>query len=185
MYKDKKLEELVVTNLQDKQATKKIRALLKYIRDNMDYKKIFEKNIPQIYRKSVGLSILSSKIVAWGKGMKLKEILGNNIAEDKIDDEISLLESTISYRIPSMLKPIYDIFSPESSILNNIELGACNPIIMCLIKMGIARETAIYLYEKYLNNISVDVSENELKNELKKYKDTIPYWIKVQLDFII
>ncbi len=190
MYLDENLKKLVFDNLQDKQANKKVRALLKYIREDKDYKKLFERNIPKKYSRGMSLTILCSKIIAWSKGIKLKNILGDNINENYIDDEIALLETTISYNIPTMLKPIYDIYSPESTLLNSIELGSCNPLVMCMIKLGIARETSIFLYDQYFKNINVtkDKEENQeeiIKKNLRNNLEEMPYWIRIQLQFIL
>ncbi len=56
--------------------------------------------------------------------------------------------------------------------------------------MGVPRETSIYLAEKLLNKYTPNVKaeddiESIIKNVIKKNFSSLPYWIQVQLEFMI
>ena len=56
--------------------------------------------------------------------------------------------------------------------------------------MGIARETALYLYSQffhsknYLNRNKIEI-EDVIRHSIKENYINMPYWIQVQLDFLI
>lgn len=109
---------------------------------------------------------------------------------DNIDETIELLENTISFGIPLLLKPIFDIKNPDSIVLACMQTGAFNTITRTMIEMGIARETAIYLFQNILINVDIsstgkDELEMLIRTTIKENCDKLPYWIKVQVKFLI
>lgn len=71
-----------------------------------------------------------------------------------------------------------------------MQSGAFNNIVRCMIEMGIPRETALFLFEKiFAEEDNKEGSKIELERMIremvqKKYNE-LPYWIQVQLDFIV
>lgn len=125
---------------------------------------------------------------------KLKDILNDSRYEgedgaDNIDETIELLQNTISFSIPLLLKPIFDIKNPESSFLSCIQLGAFNTASRTMIEMGIARETALYLYDNFFQHINysswskIDIEES-IRQIIRDNYRAMSYWIQVQLDFL-
>ena len=59
-----------------------------------------------------------------------------------------------------------------------------------MIEIGIPRETAIYLNSKLFKKREVTINtpdnlENEIRDTIKKNYTKLPYWIRVQLDFMV
>lgn len=191
LYKDKNIPELPLS-MSDKKLNTKLRNLLKYYRDDEDLNYLFNRYISDKYSKGTMLSILCNKTIEWAKGKKLQEILDtefSNKSSDNIEEQIELLENDISYNIPILLKPLYDIKEPESVFLTNIEMGAFKPILKKMIEMDIPRETSIFLYDNYIESLKLDEKDPNitqiLKTTLKDIKEKLPFWIKVQLEFIL
>jgi hypothetical protein len=179
----------------DKNIRKNIDSMMHFLRDNQETKYMYERYIPESYRDGKGRGILVSNALKWSKGNKLSEILSGKRfegedAEEKIEETIELLQTTISFRLPLLLKPFYDIINSDSSFLTSMQTGACDAITRNLIEMGIPRETAIYLYENCFDlkdqvvENTEDIDKKIHKVLEKNYKD-LPYWIKVQLDYLI
>lgn len=122
--------------------------------------------------------------VNWMTGKPLSEIFSNAFYDSskQIDDTISFIQNKISYGLPLLLKPLYDIKSPEGMFTRFIELGAYKPITRKLIELGIPRETAIYLSDKYeFTNID---NKQELINQLRATRNELSYWYQIQLSMI-
>ena len=67
-------------------------------------------------------SIMSELSLQWANGKALCEILNNSRYDgdegaDNIDNTIELLQNTISFNLPLLLKPLYDMKRPESPFL--------------------------------------------------------------------
>lgn len=120
----------------------------------------------------------------WVKEKTLSEIFSDKYynSSEKIDEAISFIQNKISYGLPLLLKPLYDINEPDSMFTRFIELGAYKPITRKLIELGIPRETAIYL----TNNFEFSNIENKhlLINQLRIIRNNLSYWHKVQLSTI-
>jgi hypothetical protein len=100
-------------------------------------------------------------------------------SSDKIDDTISFLQNKISYGLPLLLKPLYDIKEPDGMFTRFIEIGAYKPLTRRLIELNIPRETAIFLS----NNFEFEDINNRdsLINQIRLIRDRLSYWHKVQL----
>ena len=108
---------------------------------------------------------------------------------DKIEDVIEVLQNTISYRVPLLLKPIFDIKNPESVFLPCMQSGAYNKVTKLLIEIGVPRECAIYLnnglFSSYVSGNKTDAEiECDIRRMLKENIGSLPYWIGVQLEFL-
>ncbi|MFN8291369.1 MAG: DEAD/DEAH box helicase [Chitinophagaceae bacterium] len=135
----------------------------------------------------VGKEILLQKCILaenWLKEKLLADIFSERYYDtsEKIDDTISFIQNKISYGLPLLLKPLYDIKEPEGMFTRFIELGAYKPITRKLIELSIPRETAIFLNNNFeFQNID---NKQELINQLRTVRNNLSYWYKVQLNTI-
>lgn len=149
---------------------------------------------PKYYEKyfDIPQSLLYSTCISakeWMKEKTLKEILDKPYFDtsDKIDDRISLLQREISFGLPMLLKPIYDMNAPENMFLRFIEIGAYKPIARKMIELNVPRETAITLSEQYFSsdeNLESNL-EDLIITRLRQRKNQMDYWIGVQIESII
>jgi len=176
----------------EKGAGKKLRELLKFFRDNDQYASFFISKIPERFREGQNLGLLCSKAMQWGLEKPLKTILSDNYfsdpadGADRIENTIKLLQETISYDMPILLKPIADIKNNESLFLTFLEAGAFQPVTRKLIEIGVPRESAIYLFNRYFQGF--DTSENiyeSIQQTLLKHQREIPLWTRIQLTSLI
>lgn len=125
----------------------------------------------------------------WIKERYLKDILNTPYHQDadNIENTINILQNKVSYGLPMLLKPIYDIKLPENPFLRYLELGAYRPVTRRLIEYCIPRETAIYLTDRYLKNLNVDSDyfDRDLKTILKSKYNDLGIWIQAQLDILL
>jgi hypothetical protein len=151
---------------------------------------------PMSYKKYFGIShpeLLWSICLTtkdWITEQPLRKILDKPYFDnsENIEKSISRLYNKIAYGLPMLLKPIYDILTPESMFLRFIEIGAYSPITRKLIEFNIPRETAIYLKKNYFSDISElkNVSyDEEMINILKRIYDRLPFWYQIQLENLI
>ena len=166
--------------------------MLKFLRDNARTRSMYNKYIPEKYRKGIARGVLKDLCIHWARETPLSDILNKAIRnkdnpEDIIEDTIDLLQNTVSYNVPLLLKPIIDIKNSNSSFLTCMQAGAYNDIAKTLIEMGVPRECAIHLNKTLFNGVKIEKNnaKENIRNILKKQIDTLPYWIKVQLDFLI
>lgn len=127
------------------------------------------------------VSILAEK---WIKEITLAEIFSDKYYDgsDKIDKTIEFIQKQITYGLPLLLKPLYDIKDPEGMFTRFIELGAYKPITRKLIELNIPRETAIFLSRNY--EFSESAEKKDLLSKLRIIRDDMSYWYKVQLSSI-
>lgn len=158
-----------------------------------DILSIFREEFPVYYNKYFGVhdvpgkDILLQKCILaenWLKEKTLAEIFSDTFydSSEKIDDTINFVQNKISYGLPLLLKPLYDIKEPEGMFTRFIELGAYKPLTRKLIELSIPRETAIFLSNSYRFN-DID-NKQELINQLKIIRKDLSYWYRVQLSTI-
>jgi hypothetical protein len=125
----------------------------------------------------------------WLKEKPLSSILNTAYYNDadNIEKTISMLQNKISFGLPMLLKPLYDMVLPESSFLRFVELGAFHPVTRRLCEYNIPRETAIYLADKYFKGLDVKSEKFDeiIVSTLKKNVSTMNYWIQIQLEVLI
>jgi hypothetical protein len=137
------------------------------------------------------VNLLSASISAkeWMKEKPLKLILSDSYFKnsDNIEKKIALLQNKISYGIPMLLKPIYDIKYPDNMFLKFIEIGAYLPITRKMIELNIPRETAIYLNQHYFKTMDSNIEDIEqiIIESLREIKESLDYWRKVQIEGIV
>lgn len=158
-----------------------------------DILSIFRNEFPIYYDKYFGVpdvpgkDILLQKCILaenWLKEKTLAEIFSDRFydSSEKIDDTISFVQNKISYGLPLLLKPLYDIKEPDSMFTRFIELGAYKPLTRKLIELSIPRETAIFLNNNFeFKNID---NKQELTSQLREIREKLSYWYKVQLSTI-
>lgn len=179
----------------EKGAKSKLDKAMRFLRENDVTAEMYNKNIPSTYRKRTMRSIMSSLSLQWATGKALCEILNNSRYEgddgaDNIDSTIELLQNTISYNLPLLLKPLYDMKQSESPFLKCMQVGAFGVVERCMIEMGVPRESALYLYKEIFDEKEIKVEnrlelEQIIREKIRLEYKNIPYWIQVQLDFLI
>lgn len=176
----------------DSGARAKLDRMLKFMRDTPETAAMYKNHIPIKLQKNRERSHLVNLCMKWSKGITLHEILSRDTddykREENIENIINILQNTVSYNVPLLLKPIFDIKNPDSSFLTCLQVGAVQPIIKKMIELGIPRETAIELFEKLYKGRKDEelekIDESHIrKTILEKYSE-LPYWITVQLDFL-
>ena len=185
----------VPNNPMEKGAKGKLDNMMRFLRDTDVTADMYNKYIPKLYQKGKMRGIMISLSLQWANGEKLCDILNvprydGEEGIENIDETIELLQNTISFKLPLLLKPIYDMKNPGSCFLTCMQSGAFNNVVRCMIEMGIPRETALFLFEKiFAEEDNKEGSRIELERTIremvqKKYNE-LPYWIQVQLDFIV
>lgn len=179
----------------EKGAKGKLDKAMLFLRDNDATVEMYNKNIPSAYRKGEMRSIMLSLSLQWANGKALCEILNvSRYDGDKgtynIDSTIELLQNTISFNLPLLLKPLYDIKQPESPFLKCMQVGAFSAVERCMIEMGIPRETALFLYKEIFDEKNIKVEkrldlEQVIRETIRFEYRKLPYWIQMQLDFLI
>jgi hypothetical protein len=161
----------------------KLKAVLALIKTDFPiyYHKYFD--IPEIPNKDI---LLQKCILAenWLKEKSLSEIFSDGFydSSEKIDDTINFLQNKISYGLPLLLKPLYDIKEPNGMFTRFIEIGAFKPLTRRFIEFSIPRETAIFLSNKF-EFTNIDDKQGLIK-QLREIRKDLSYWYKVQLNTI-
>ena len=175
-------------------ASAKLNRMLKFLRDTPETSAMYYKSIPNQLQNGSGRSYLCRLCMWWAQETPLSEILSRkNYTDDKIADEIEdtieILQNVVSYKVPLLLKPIFDIKNADSVFLSCMQAGAYNKVSKTLIEIGVPRECALYLNEELFKDyIAKDKSDEQIENEVRQMliskKDELPYWISVQLEFL-
>lgn len=146
------------------------------------YKRYFD--IPESFIKSACISAKE-----WLKETSLKDILSNQYFDtpEKIEERISLIQNKISFGLPMLLKPLYDILVPDSMFLTSIETGAYKPISRRMIELNIPRDTAIFLSREYFNGVGQheDDLEKVIISKLNEIINELDYWRKIQVEMLL
>ena len=75
-----------------------------------------------------------------------------------------MLQNTISFNLPLLLKHLYDMKQPKSPFLKCMHVGAFSMVERCIVEMGIPRESALFLYKEIFDGKEIKV-ENRLEFE--------------------
>lgn len=153
----------------------------------------FRQHFPVYYTKYFGVKDVPNKDVMlqkcilaenWLKEKPLFDIFSSTYysESEQIDEAINFIQNKISYGLPLLLKPLYDIKEPNGMFPIFIETGAYKPITRRLIELGVPRETAIHLTNTY-NFVNID-DKASLINQLRTIREKLVYWHKVQLQNI-
>lgn len=147
-------------------------------------------NFPTYYQRYFGVQdvpkkdiLLQKCILAenWLKERSLSDVLNTPYYDDSenIDEAISFIQNKVSFGLPLLLKPLYDVKDPASMFTRFIELGAFKPLTRRLIELSVPRETSIFL----ANNFSFEKidDQKELIKQIRTIREKMSYWHKVQL----
>lgn len=175
-------------------ASAKLNRMLKFLRDTPETSTMYYKSIPNQLQNGSGRSYLCRLCMWWAQETPLSEILSKKTytddkIADEIEDTIEILQNIVSYKVPLLLKPIFDIKNADSVFLSCMQAGAYNKVSKTLIEIGVPRECALYLNEELFKDyIAKDKSDEQIENEVRQMlickKDELPYWISVQLEFL-
>ncbi len=187
-------EENVPATPYERGAKAKLNRMLKYMRDTEETSTMYERFIPNELQKGSNRSHLVDLCMKWATEVSLHDILseerylGENGA-DEIERTIQLLQKTVSFDVPLLLKPIFDIKNADSIFLTCMQSGAVNEQIKTMIELGIPRETALYLYKVAFKGkqkgSDKKTLEQKIRDRLGNIIETLPYWVQIQLDFLI
>ncbi|MFZ2538271.1 MAG: hypothetical protein WAX04_05170, partial [Oscillospiraceae bacterium] len=191
--------ELSIRNLPniptERGARARLNDMLKFLRDNGSTNSMYIRYIPELHRDGRGRSALCHACMDWSCEKPLSEILSGDRymgddATEKIDDMIDLLQKYVSFNVPLLLKPIFDMFNPKSVFLLCMQTGAYKPFTRRMIEIGIPRETAIFLNSHLFGKRKIDIQdateiEDEIRKVISENYNSLPYWIKVQLNFMV
>ena len=102
----------------EKGAKGKIDKIMRFLRDTEETSDMYSKYVPDMYQNGKMRSIMVGLSIKWANGEKLREILSDSRYDgedgmDNIDNTIELLQNTISFSLPLLLRPIYDMWKPE------------------------------------------------------------------------
>jgi len=161
----------------------KIERLLNKIRT--DFFSSYDKYLSNIGVNRIRTLSITTKM--WVQEKTLKQILGTPYynTSEKIDITIGLLQKEISFGLPMLLKPIYDMIDPDSMFLRFIELGAYKPTTRKMIEMNIPRETAIYLANNFFTGYSNNINNGTIINRLRQVESQLDYWRRIQIENIL
>jgi len=149
---------------------------------------------PLYYKRyfDINKSLIKSTCISakeWMKETSLKDILNNQYLDssEKIEDRIRLIYNKISFGLPMLLKPLYDIQVPDSMFLTFIETGAYKPISRRMIELNIPRDTAIFLSQKYFNGVGQHEEDLEkvIITKLNEMSNEIDYWRRIQIEMLL
>lgn len=176
-------------------AKRKLDRMLKYMRDTEETSAMYERYIPMGLQNGPYRGYLVSLCMKWAQEIPLHDILcderySGDAGADEIEKTIQVLQNVVSFNIPLLLKPIFDIKNPDSIFLTCMQSGAVNELTKTMIELGIPRETSLYLYDNLfkatkLKNNDEKESESKIRRVLQSNINKLPYWIKVQLEFLI
>lgn len=191
-----KYKENVPSHPYERGARTKLDRMLKFLRDTDETNSMYEKYIPAPLRIGSNRSLLCDLCMLWAKETPLIEILSkkrynktDGISE-QIEDTIRILQNIVAYKIPLLIKPIFDIINPQSSFVSCMQSGACTQIPKYLIEIGVPRECAFYIHNKLFKDYKVDGKNDynigdDVKKVICEHFEELPYWIQVQLEFMI
>lgn len=175
-------------------AKTRLNEMMRFLRDTESTRHMYMKYVPEQYQRGKNRSVLCSYAMQWAQEERLSSMFSTEYfqgeeATDRIEDIIELLQNTVSYNLTLLLKPIFDIRGNDGTFLTCMQAGAYNPVIRRMIEMGVPRETALQLKDR----IQIDESqmgnghtiESLIQDALRACYDTLPIWLKTQIEFLI
>ena len=190
----KKFKGAIPINPTERGAENKLSNLLLFLRENHSTSDMYSRYIPSQYQKGRGRGILCSICIKWSSETPLSEILsgqyyeGENGAEN-IEKMIKLLQETVSFNVPMLIKPLIEIDGGNSTFISCLQTGSYKKATKKMIEIGVPRELAIKIEcsissEEYEKIEGAYAQEIYIRDKLQQIKNELPYWEKVQLDFI-
>ena len=168
--------------------------ILKFLRDNDSTSEMYARYIPLQYREGRNRGLLCSMCIKWSSEIPLSELLSDKYftgedAPERIENTIRLLQETISFNVPLLIKPVVELCNENSSIVTCLQSGAYRPYTRKMIEIGVPRELAIRLNGilfsgEPTNDMSKYDFELFVREKIQNAIPTLPYWEQVQLDFL-
>lgn len=138
--------------------------------------------------------ILCRESIRWASEVPLSEFFKDKFYSDgdiqlKIENKIQMLQKTVSFDIPLLIKPVIEIKNPDSTIVSSLQAGAYKKTTKKMIDIGIPRELAIRLnsmLQESRNSEKMDNYDYEqwVRKSVLKIKPTLSYWEQAQLEFL-
>lgn len=190
----KKFKGDIPNNPTERGAKNKLSNLLLFLRENDSTSDMYSRYIPSPYQQGKGRGLLCSTCIKWSSETPLSEILsgqyyeGENGAEN-IEKTIKLLQETISFNVPMLIKPLIEIGGGNSIFISCLQTGSYKKATKKMIEIGVPRELAIKIAgnissEEYEKIEGAYAQEIYIREKLQQIKKELPFWEKVQLDFI-
>ena len=164
-----------------------------YKRQTESTSSMYEKYIPEHYQRGQARGLLCATCIKWSSEKPLSEILsgpyfdGDN-ADTHIENTIKLLQDTVSFSVPLLIKPIIEICNEKSSMVACLQAGAYKRSTRKMIEIGVPRELAISLSNTVDFDAPDDMSSYDydmfVRGRIKESLPTLRYWEQVQLDFL-
>ena len=168
--------------------------ILKFLRDTESTTAMFNRYVPEGYRNGANRGILCGKSIKWASEIPLSEFLKGEYysegdVQTKIEDEIQMLQKTVSFDIPLLIKPVIEMKNPSSMMVSSLQAGAYKRATRKMIDIGIPRELAIRLNSLIENNPDSEKMDNYdyeqwIRAGVLKLRLALPYWESVQLEFL-
>lgn len=174
-------------------AKSRLSEILKFLRDTESTSSMYEKYIPERYRRGRARGLLCTTCIKWSSEKLLSEILSgqyfnNEDADTHIEDTIKLLQDTVSFSVPLLIKPIIEMRNENSSMVACLQAGAYRRPTRKMIEIGVPRELAITLSDTFSFDAPEDMSSYDydmfIRERIKEIMPTLRYWERVQLDFL-
>lgn len=174
-------------------ARNRLSEILKFLRDTESTADMYERYIPNPYRQGPSRGLLCATCIKWSSEKPLSEILSGDhyegeSAEEHIERTIQLLQETVSFNVPLLIKPVVEICNENSSIVACLQAGAYKPSTRKMIDIGVPRELAIKLSNLFSFEVDEEMSNYDyelfIRNKVKETLPTLPYWEQIQLDFM-
>ena len=175
-------------------ARAKMNRMFKFMRETPETVTMYDRHIPKEFRYGSKRGVLIDLCMKWSKEYTLHEILSEKKFEeekdaDEIENIIYALQNVVSYQVPLLLKPIFDIKDPQSIFLTCMQAGAFHSITRKMVELGIPRETAIYLFQVVFETAEYEnldsVEEGDIRKRISETYEEFPHLIKCQLEFLI
>ena len=190
----RKFDGAVPSSPAERGAQNRLSDILKFLRDTESTAAMFNRYVPEGYRKGANRKILCGKSIKWASEIPLSEFLKGEYylegdIQTKIEDEIQMIQKTVSFDIPLLIKPVIEMKNPSSMIVSSLQAGAYKRATRKMIDIGIPRELAIRLNSMIENNPDSEKMDNYdyeqwIRTCVLKWRPTLPYWESVQLEFL-
>ena len=175
-------------------AQNRLSDMLKFLRDNESTKDMYERYIPVQYRAGSNRGLLCKTCINWSNETSLAEILADDYysgeeAADRIENTIKLLQDTVSYSVPLLIKPVIEIKNEKSTMVACLQAGAHQRHIRKMIEIGVPRELAIKLgpllqIDEAAEEMSAYDYELLIRGKLQNVVPSLTYWEQTQLYFL-
>ena len=176
-------------------AQTRLNEITKFLRDNPSTSSMYNRYIPPQYHKGTNRGLMCRLGIKWACETPLSDLLHTSGTlqadkQDYIENTIQLLQDIVSYSLPLLLKPLFEMKNPNSVVISCLQAGAHSLYTRKMIEIGIPRELAITLNKRLFVN-ERDTSkadgqfEKEIRSTIKENSDSLSYWEKVQIEYLL